>query len=119
MQNFKELKVWEKAHALVLRVYQLTKTFPREEQYGLVSQMRRAAVCVPTNIAEGRSRSSDKEFARFLDIAFGSAAELEYFILLAKDLEMIDSASYNQLNTELEEVKKMVFSFAKKLKETN
>ena len=116
MNNFRELKVWEKAHRLVLKVYRLTRTFPAQQQYGLTSQLRRATVSIPANIAEGCGHSSDVEFARFLEIAFASASELEYLVLLSKDLELIDSASHGQVSVEVEEVKRMLFSFIQKLR---
>src|ERR1700722_12602114 len=116
MKNFRELKVWEKAHRLALKVYHLTRTFPVQEQYGITSQIRRTAVSVPTNIAEGCGHSSDIEFARFLEIAFAAASELEYLALLSKDLELFDSASHNQVSTEVEEVKRMLFSFIQRLR---
>jgi four helix bundle protein len=108
MQNFRDLKVWEKAHAMTLRVYAVTRGFPIEERYGLTSQMRRAASSVPANIAEGCVRSSDRDFARFLHTAMGSASELEYFALLARDLEFVDGAGYESLATALQEVKRML-----------
>lgn len=79
MQNFRDLKVWGKAHAATLLIYRATDGFPSTERYGLTSQMRRAAASIPANIAEGCGRASDADFARFLQIAFGSASELEYF----------------------------------------
>ena len=89
MKDFKELKVWEKAHALTLQVYQETRSFPREEIYGLTSQVRRAAASVAANIVEGCGRRSDGEFTRFLQIARGSASELKYHLLLARDLHFL------------------------------
>jgi four helix bundle protein len=97
MQNFRDLKVWQKAHAATLRVYECTKNFPPTERYGLTSQMRRAATSIPSNIAEGCVRSSDADFARFLHIALGSASELEYFALLARDLRFLDEACYEHI----------------------
>lgn len=117
MKNFRDLKVWEKAHALTLKMYRLTKSFPVQEQYAITSQIRRTAVSIPTNIAEGCGRGSDSDFARFMEIAFASASELEYLLLLSKDLELIDSASYANTSTEVEEVKRMLYSFTQKLKE--
>jgi four helix bundle protein len=117
MRNFKELKVWEKAHGLALQVYKSTKTFPVQEQYGITSQMRRAAVSISTNIAEGCGRSSEIEFARFLEIAFASASELEYLALLSKDLELFDSSSYQHITTQAEEIKRMLYTFIQKVKE--
>ena len=89
MKDFRELKVWDKAHRVALSVYRATKDFPAQEQYGLTSQIRRAAVSIPTNIAEGCGRNGDAEFARFLDIALGSASELEYLVLLSGELELL------------------------------
>ncbi len=86
MQRFTELKVWQMSHALVLQLYQLTGRFPREERYGLTSQLRRAAASVPTNIAEGSKRRTKQDYARFLNIAEGSLAETEYLVLLSRDL---------------------------------
>jgi four helix bundle protein len=87
MKDFRQLKVWEKSHQLALSVYKATKKFPKEELYGLTSQIRRASMSIPTNIAEGCGRNTDKEFARFLQIAMGSASETEYQLILARDLE--------------------------------
>ncbi len=94
MKDFKELKVWEKAHALTLAVYQGTRCFPREEIYGLTSQLRRAASSVAANIVEGCGRRSDGEFTRFLQIARGSASELEYHLLLARDLHLLSESAF-------------------------
>ena len=89
MRDFRELKVWEKAHRLTLQVYRITKNFPSDEQFGLTVQLRRAAASVPTNIAEGCGRDSERELARFMSIAGGSASEVEYQLLLACDLNYI------------------------------
>jgi four helix bundle protein len=89
MEDFKNLRVWAKAHELTLSVYQRTRDFPKEEMYGLTSQMRRSAASVGANIAEGCGRRSDGEMRRFLQIARGSASELEYHLLLAKDLRFL------------------------------
>ena len=117
MRDFKELKVWEKAHALALKVYHSTRSFPVQEQYGVTSQLRRAAVSVSTNIAEGCGRSSEIEFARFLEISFGSASELQYLALLSKDLELFDSATYQQIASDVDEVKRMLYTFINTVKE--
>lgn len=85
MRDFRQIKVWEKAHQLTLQVYKMTAHFPREELYGLMSQLRRACVSIPANIAEGFGRGGNVELARFLQIAMGSAYEVEYHALLAKD----------------------------------
>jgi len=116
MKDFRKLNVWEKAHQLTLKIYNVTEEFPREELYGLISQIRRAAVSIPTNIAEGSVRSSDADFARFLHIALGSTSELEYLILLSKDLKFIQSEVQEELNAEINEIKKMLITFIKKLK---
>lgn len=116
MRNFKELIVWQKAHKLTLAIYKITATFPREEMYGLTSQMRRSSSSIPTNIAEGCGRISDADFARFLSIAMGSASELQYQLLLVNDLNFISQENYERLETEVTEIKKMLTSFIKKLK---
>ncbi len=116
MQDFRNLKVWEKAHALTLGVYKSSKTFPRDEMYGLTSQMRRASVSIGANIAEGSCRRGDTDFARFLQIAAGSASELEYHLLLARDLDLLNSADYQRLAEGAVEVKRMLASLMKKLR---
>jgi four helix bundle protein len=115
MKDFKELKVWEKAHQLALEVYTATQTFPRDELYGLTSQIRRSCASIPANIAEGCGRSGDAELARFLQIAMGSASELEYHILLARDLGILEALSHERLTNDVSEVKRMLASFIKKL----
>jgi four helix bundle protein len=116
MKDFRELKVWEKSHRLALSIYRHTREFPPQEQYGLTSQMRRAALSIPTNIAEGCGRNGDTELARFMDIAFGSASELEYLIFFSGELELLKPDSRNQLHTEVVEVKRMLSSFLQKLR---
>ncbi len=116
MQNFRDLKVWHRAHAMTLEIYTLTETFPATERYGLTSQMRRAAASVPSNIAEGCVRSSDADFARFLYVALGSANELEYFALLARDLKLLADASYEQVAADIQEVKRMLAALVARLK---
>ena len=96
MKDFRDLKVWEKAHALVLECYEATKPFPREEIFGLVSQIRRAAASVPANIAEGCGRRGNGELHRFLQMAMGSANELEYHLLLSKDLGYLGPENYQR-----------------------
>ena len=91
LRDFKSLAVWEKAHQLTCELYSLTKLFPKEELYGLTSQMRRACVSITANIAEGCGKRTEAEFARYLQISIGSASELEYYFILAKDLKYIDS----------------------------
>jgi four helix bundle protein len=116
MKDYRELKVWQKAHEYTLAVYMATQDFPREEQYGLTSQLRRATVSVPSNIAEGCGRNSDVELARFLEIAYGSASESDYQLLLAKDLGYLDRELYGRLTGMAEEVRRMLNGFIQKLR---
>ena len=116
MKDFKRLKVWQKAHSLTLRAYKVTREFPKEELYGLTSQIRRASSSIPANIAEGCGRSGDADFARFLQISMGSASELEYHFLLSHDLDFIETDSFNILVDDISEIKQMLASFIKKLR---
>ena len=116
MQDFHNLKVWQKSHHVVLGVYKLTAKFPKDELYGLSSQTRRAASSIPANIAEGCARGGDAEFARFLCIAQGSAGELDYHLLLARDLKFLSTADYDRISAELNEVRRMLTVFIQKLK---
>ena len=116
MKDFRTLKVWEKSHKVVLAVYEVTKSFPKSELYGVTSQIQRAAVSVPTNIAEGCGKDSDAELGRYFKIAMGSSSELEYLLLLAHDLRYLDDNQYNQLHANLVEVRKMLNAFIQKLK---
>ena len=111
MRDFKTLKVWVKAHRFSLDIYQVTRHFPKYEQFGLTSQLRRSAVSIPSNISEGCGRSGEKEFARFLSIALGSASEAEYQLLLSYDLKYIQLESYQSLNRLINEVKRMLITF--------
>jgi four helix bundle protein len=115
MQDFKQLKVWEKSHSLVLRVYSATFTFPDHERFGLTSQMRRAAFSVPANIAEGCARATRTEFRQFLHIAAGSASELEYFFLLARDLRLFTEKQHDGLYATLHEVRRMLTGLIQKV----
>ena len=116
MRDFRNLQVWDKGHRLTLDVYQATTSLPREELYGLTSQLRRSASSIPANIAEGCGRSGDAELARFMLIAMGSASELEYHLLLAKDLSYLNSLQYEDLHKKTQEVKRMLAPFINKLK---
>lgn len=116
MKDFRDLKVWEKSHGLTLALYKATSGFPREEIYGLTSQIRRASASIPANIAEGCGRKGEAEFARFLQIAMGSASELEYHLLLSHDLKMLKTPEYDQLASAVTEVKRMLTGLIKKLK---
>ena len=116
MRDFKRLQVWEKSHGLTLRIYELTAQFPREEIYGLTSQIRRACASIPTNIAEGCGRESPADFARFLQIAMGSASETEYLILLAHDLKYINVDQYTELVDVVIYIKKMLINLQKNIR---
>lgn len=108
MKDFRKLSVWERAHVLALEIYRATATFPREEIYGITSQVRRASISIAANIAEGYGRGGDGEFHRFLSIAAGSAAEVEYFLLLARDLSLLSMPAYKDLQTQIVEVQRML-----------
>ena len=108
MKDFRDLVVWQKAHALVLETYRATQIFPNDERYGLTSQIRRSAASIPANIAEGCGRGSDADLARCLQIAMGSASELEYHLILAKDLKLLRGESFDSLSSEVVEVKRML-----------
>ena len=116
MQDYRKIKVWQKSYSLVLDVYRLTETFPKHELYALTSQIRRAAVSIPSNIAEGSARGSDADFARFLDIAIGSAFELECQLMLARDLSYIGEHESEAVMRDVEELKKMLAAFVKALR---
>lgn len=111
VQTFQDLIVWQKSHALTLRVYQATRKFPTEERYGITSQMRRASYSVPANIVEGHGRKSRKEFQQFLFIAMASLAELRYFLILSKDLSYLSSKDYEALWQDSDEVGRILYSF--------
>jgi four helix bundle protein len=119
MQNYKELKVWEKTHQFTLKIYEVTKVFPREEIYGVTSQMKRAASSMPANIAEGCGKFTQLDLAKFLNIALGSANESEYFILLSKDLAYMSIDNFNILNKLINEIKAMLISLINKVRLVN
>ncbi len=116
MRDFRPLLVWEKAHQLTLKIYKTTTSFPKDEMYGLTSQIRRACASMPANIVEGCGRDSNPELARFLQIAGGCACELEYHLLLGHDLGLIEAENYAQLNHNVVEIKRMLYAFIQKLK---
>jgi len=116
VKDFRDLKVWEKSHQVTLSVYKVRAAFPREETYGLTSQIRRCCVSVSANIAEGCGRGSDAEFAQFLQIAMGSASELEYCLLLARELNFVGEDSYTPLAADVTEVKRMLATLIQKLR---
>ena len=108
MKDFRSLNVWEKGHKITVSIYKLTHSFPKEEMYGLTSQIRRASTSIPTNIAEGCGRGSDADFSRFLQMSFGSANETEYLLLLCFELGYISEENYLELNISIQEIKKML-----------
>lgn len=119
MRDYKKYTVWEKSHQLTLDVYKVLLIFPKDELFGLISQMKRSSSSIPTNIAEGCGRSSDKDFCRFLYVAYGSANELEYQILLSIDLKFIEIESGQKLLFQVEETKKMLNGLITKLNNAN
>ena len=116
MKEYREIKVWQRSHLLTLELYRLTKRFPKDELFGLTGQIRRAASSIPANIAEGCGRDGDAELKRFMNIALGSACEVDYFILLANELGYIDAADAKKLEAEILEIRRMLGSFIQKLK---
>ena len=110
-----QLKVWQKAHQLVLQIYRHTQSSPAQERFGLTAHLAKSAVSIPSNIAEGCGRETDKELARFLSIATGSATETEYQVLLAKDLGYLDQETYQVLHSLANEVKRMLHAFIQRL----
>lgn len=116
MRDFRDIKVWAKSHDLTLAIYQVSRSFPKEEAYVLTSQIRRAAISIPTNIAEGSGRGSHADFARFAQIAIGSASEVEYLLLLAQELKYLDTTTHQALEIRISEVKRMLTGFMQKLR---
>ena len=115
MQNYNDLKVWAKEHALTLNVYGVTKTFPKYELYSLTNQLRRASSSIPANIAEGCGKNSQSEFAHFLNISLGSANERDYFLLLSKDLRYLPETNFTELEDNINEIKAMLISVINKV----
>jgi four helix bundle protein len=115
MEDFKELKVWAKAHQLTLAIYRITRTFPKDEMYGLTSQIRRASASIGANIAEGCGRRSDPEMKRFVQIARGSANELEYHLLLARDLQYLAVEEFTLLEATVLEIQRMLAGLTQRL----
>ena len=116
MRNFKELKVWERSHEFCLKIYDITLQFPKEEKFGLISQIRRAFYSVPMNISEGCGYETNKEFGRFLKFSSGSISEVEYCLLLARDLKYISVEKFTELTTEAIVIRKMLFKLKATLK---
>jgi four helix bundle protein len=117
MQRFTELKVWQRSHELTLAIYRLTTSFPSAERFGLISQLRRAAASIPTNIAEGSKREGRQEYARFLNIAEGSLAETEYLVMLGRDLRFLAVDASEALLNEMTEIARMLHASKTKVVE--
>jgi four helix bundle protein len=115
MQHFTELKVWQRAHKLVLALYRLTTTWPDHERFGVTSQIRRAAVSVPANIAEGAKRHRPQDYSRFLNIAESSLAETQYLLLLARDVEYVGTEDHDTLTAEMDELARMLYALRMKV----
>jgi four helix bundle protein len=116
MHNYKELVIWKRAIKLTVDIYKISKEFPSDEKFGLISQMRRSSVSIPSNIAEGAGRRTDGEFANFLGIALGSVCELETQLFVAHELEYLKDDDFMSLTSELTEIQKMLYSFILKFK---
>jgi four helix bundle protein len=116
MRDYQRLDIWQRSHRLTLKIYTITQVFPKEEIYGLVSQMRRSSASIPTNIAEGCGRDSSNELKRFLTIAAGSSSEIQYQLILAKDLQYINETLFKELFDEVSQVRKMIYGYTDKLK---
>lgn len=116
MQNYKELKVWEKSHQLVLEIYRITNKFPKEEIYGLTSQIRRAAASIPANIAEGCGKKSQLDLANFLNISLGSTNEIDYFLLLCRDLKYISETEFLELENTINAIRAMLINLITKVR---
>ena len=116
MQNYQDLKVWQKSHQFVLSVYQLTNDFPKNEIFGLTSQMRRATVSIPANLAEGCGKNSTLDIGNYFQISLGSLHETEYYLLLSKDLHYISIEIFEKRNSEIREIKAMLISLIKRVR---
>ena len=113
--GFEDLKIWQKGHSLVLKIYQVTKVFPREERFGLISQIRRSSISVCANIAEGH-RKSTKDFIRYLEIARGSLDETRYHLILSRDLSYFSNDQFKSLDELVEEISKMISTLTQRLR---
>jgi four helix bundle protein len=116
MRNYKDLRVWDEAHRLTLAIYKVTTSFPKDEKFGLTSQIRRASVSIAANLAEGCGRRSDGEMGRFVQIAMGSGAELSYHLLLSRDLAFVTREEYTLLSSHLERVMRMLSALSGKIR---
>ena len=117
MRNFQELNIWKRSHTLTLKIYHHTQSFPKEELYCLTSQMRRSASSIPTNNAEGSGRNSNAEMKRFLTISAGSTSELEYQLILSKDLGYLEEKYFKELINEITEIRRMIYAFHNNIKD--
>ena len=115
MQDFRKLEVWQRSHALTVKIYELTRGFPAEEKFGLTSQLQRAAVSIESNLAEGSSRGRDPDFRRFVPMALGSASEVECQLLRARDLGFLVPALHQALETDVQHLKRMLIRLIQKL----
>lgn len=116
MQDYKKLRVWQQAHQFVLAIYRMSSGFPGHEIYGLQNQLRRSAYSIPANIAEGCGKNSEAELAHFLNISLGSANEVDYYLLLSKDLSYISENEYKTLDEEINGIKAMLISLIRKVR---
>ncbi len=119
MQDFRKLEVWKNSHTQTLKLYKITSLFPKEELFGLTSQLRRAASSIPTNLAEGFGRNSNPQVIQFINIAIGSSQEVEYLLLLSKDLNYISVENFNDLSLEAGKIKAMLYNLMKKIEINN
>lgn len=119
MKNFKKLLVWQKGISLVKDIYRVSKDFPKDELYGLTSQMRRCSISIPSNIAEGSGQGTDKSFSHFLDISQGSSFELETQLIIAFELGYLSESDFNRLNSDLDEIQKMIAGLQKSIKQSS
>jgi four helix bundle protein len=115
MRDFTKLVIWQRSHQLTLKVYQITKLFPKDELFGLSSQMRRSSSSIPTNIAEGTGRSTNPQLKHFLDISAASCSELQYQLILSKDLSYISEIIFDEMHKETIEVRKMIYAYSSQL----
>lgn len=115
MRDFLKLEIWQRSHQLTLKIYRVTQNYPSEEKYGLTQQMRKASASIPTNIAEGCGRNSNSQLLHFLQIAAASASELEYHLILSRDLMYLPDQIFKELSTETIEIRKMIFAYSEKL----
>jgi len=115
MNNYKELKIWQKSVELAVHIYEITKSFPKEEIYGLTSQLRRSAISISSNIAEGAGRNTKKDFSNFLGISYGSSCELETQMIIAEKVKLIDQLALKSVQQRIDEIQKMNWSLKKSL----